>query len=81
MNTLNLVIYHLVELITTIDPSPRGFLNMLTVNFSELSSATDPGIIFETLLVIFLLLIVFPITLIYRIFMGLIGQPVPVPWL
>jgi len=54
---------------------------MLTVNFSELSSATDPGVIFETLLVIFLLLIVFPITLIYRIFMGLIGQPVPVPWL
>jgi hypothetical protein len=80
MNTLNIILYNLVELIATIDPSSSGLLNMLIVNFSELSSATDPGIIFETLLVIFLLLIIYPITLLYRLFMGLIGQPVPVPW-
>ncbi|MBA4694655.1 MAG: hypothetical protein H2066_02230 [Candidatus Poseidoniales archaeon] len=54
---------------------------MLNVKFSEISTTTDPGIIIETLLMIFLVLIVYPITLIYRIFMGLIGRPVPVPWI
>jgi len=80
MNTLNLILCNLLELIATIDPSSSGFLSMLNVKFSELSSATDPGMILETLLMIFLVLIVYPITLIYRLFMGLIGRPVPVPW-
>ena len=81
MNTLNLILCNILELIATIDPSSSGFLSMLNVKFSEISTTTDPGIIIETLLMIFLVLIVYPITLIYRIFMGLIGRLVPVPWI
>ena len=84
INTLTLIYFKLAELISTIAPSTDGMLNKFGMKILELSNATDPGtiigLIFETLMMLVVIIVILPITLAYRIFMGLIGQPVPVPW-
>ena len=84
MNTLTLIYFKLAELMSTIDLSASGMMNALGMRFMDLSNSTDPGAIanylFETIILLVAFFIIFPITLAYRIFMGLIGQPVPVPW-
>ena len=84
MNTLTLIYFKLVELMSTIDPSSSGIMNALGMRFMDLSNTTDPvfiiSFILETLLLLVAVFILYPIYLAYRIFMGLIGQPVPVPW-
>jgi len=84
MNILTLIYFKLVELMSTIDPSASGIMNALGMRFMDLSNTTDPvfiiSFILETLLLLVAIFIIFPITLAYRLFMGLIGQPVPVPW-
>lgn len=84
INTLTLIYFKLAELISTIAPSTEGMLNQFGMQILELSNATDPGaiigLIFETLMMLVLIIVILPITLAYRLFMGLIGQPVPVPW-
>ena len=84
INTLTLIYFKLAELISTIAPSTDGMLNQFGMQMLELSNATDPGaiigVIFETLGMLVVIIVILPITLAYRLFMGLIGQPVPVPW-
>ena len=84
INTLTLIYFKLAELISTIAPSTDGMLNQFGMQMLELSNATDPGaiigLIFETLMMLVVIIVILPITLAYRLFMGLIGQPVPVPW-
>ena len=84
INTLTLIYFKLAELISTIAPSTDGMLNQFGMQMLELSNATDPGaiigLVFETLMMLVVIIVIFPITLAYRLFMGLIGQPVPVPW-
>jgi len=79
INTLSLIYFKLAELISTIFPSADGLLNQIGMNM-----LTDPGAIvthiFEQLLLLIAVIVILPLTLAYRIFMGLIGQPVPVPW-
>ena len=79
MNTLSLIYFKLAELISMFFPSTDGMLNQIGMNM-----LTDPGAlitqIFEQLLMLVAVIVILPITLAYRIFMGLIGQPVPVPW-
>jgi len=79
INTLTLIYFKLAELISTLFPSTDGMLNQIGMNM-----LTDPGAlithIFETLIFLLGVIILLPLTLAYRIFMGLIGQPVPVPW-
>lgn len=79
MSTLTLIYFKLAELISTLFPSADGMLNQI-----GMSMLTDPGAIithiFETLIFLLGVIILLPLTLAYRIFMGLIGQPVPVPW-
>ena len=79
MNTLSLIYFKLAELISMLLPSTDGMLNQIGMNM-----LTDPGAlitqIFEQLLMLVAVIVILPITLAYRIFMGLIGQPVPVPW-
>ena len=77
INTLSLIYFKMAELISTLFPD--GMLNQIGMNM-----LTDPGAIithlFEQLLMLVAVIVILPITLAYRIFMGLIGQPVPVPW-
>ena len=84
INTLTLIYFKLAELISTIAPSTEGLLNQFGMKMLELSNATDPGsiigLIFETLFMLVLIVIIVPLNFAYRLFMGLIGQPVPVPW-
>ena len=84
INTLTLIYFKLAELISTIAPSTDGMLNQFGMQILELSNANDPGaiigLIFETLGMLVVIIVILPITLAYRLFMGLIGQPVPVPW-
>ena len=84
MNTLTLIYFKLVELMSTIDPSASGMMNDFGMKMLNLSYTTDPvfiiSFILETLLLLVAIFIIYPIYLAYRIFMGLIGQPVPVPW-
>ena len=79
MNTLSLFYFKMAELMSTLFPSTDGMLNQIGMNM-----LTDPGAIithlFEQLLILLAVIVILPITLAYRIFMGLIGQPVPVPW-
>tara|TARA_B100000674_G_C37664622_1_gene834143 strand:- start:264 stop:509 length:246 start_codon:yes stop_codon:yes gene_type:complete len=79
MNTISLIYFKMAELISTLFPSTDGMLNQIGMNM-----LTDPGAIithlFEQLLMLVAVIVILPITLAYRIFMGLIGQPVPVPW-
>lgn len=79
MNTLSLIYFKLAELISTFFPSTDGMLNQIGMNM-----LTDPGAIithiFEQLLMLVALIVIMPLYIAYRIFMGLIGQPVPVPW-
>jgi len=84
MNTLVQLYFKLAELISTFIPSADGMMNELGMKIMDLSNASDPGAIadmlFEIILMMVLIFILYPITLAYRLFMGLIGQPVPVPW-
>ena len=84
INTLTLIYFKLAELISTIAPSTDGMLNQFGMKMLEFSNATDPGtligLIFETFFMLVLIVIVVPLNFAYRLFMGLIGQPVPVPW-
>ena len=84
MNTLTLIYFKLAELMSTIDPSASGMMNDFGMKMLNLSYTTDPvfiiSFILETLLLLVAIFILYPITLAYRLFMGLIGQPVPVPW-
>ncbi len=79
MNTISLIYFKMAELISTLFPSTDGMLNQIGMNM-----LTDPGaiitLLFEQLLMLVAVIVILPITLAYRIFMGLIGQPVPVPW-
>ena len=79
MSTLTLIYFKLAELMSTLFPSADGLLNQIGMNM-----LTDPGaivtLIFEQLLMLIAIIVILPLTLAYRIFMGLIGQPVPVPW-
>jgi len=79
MSTLTLMYFKLAELISTFFPSTDGMLNQI-----GMSMLTDPGAIvthiFEQLLTLIAIIVILPLTLAYRLFMGLIGQPVPVPW-
>lgn len=84
MNTLTLIYYKIVELMSTVDPSTSGIMNLFGMKMLELSNSSDPAFIinfiFETILLVIVLVIVVPLNFAYRLFMGLIGQPVPVPW-
>ena len=84
MNTLTLIYYKIVELMSTVDPSTSGIMNLFGMKMLDLSNTTDPGAIiihiFETLIFLIGAIILFTLTFAYRLFMGLIGQPVPVPW-
>ena len=79
INTISLIYLKLAELISTLFPSTDGMLNQIGMNM-----LTDPGAIithiFEQLLMLVALIVIMPLYIAYRIFMGLIGQPVPVPW-
>ena len=79
MSTLTLIYFRLAELISTLFPSADGMLNQIGMNM-----LTDPGAIiahiFEQLLMLVAIIVLMPLYIAYRIFMGLIGQPVPVPW-
>ena len=79
INTISLIYFKLAELISTLFPSTDGMLNQIGMNM-----LTDPGAIithmFEQLLMLVALIVIMPLYIAYRIFMGLIGQPVPVPW-
>ena len=79
MNTLSLFYFKMAELMSTLSPSTDGMLNQIGMNM-----LTDPGAIithiFEQLLMLVALIVIMPLYIAYRIFMGLIGQPVPVPW-
>ena len=79
INTISLIYFKLAELISTLFPSTDGTLNQIGMNM-----LTDPGAIithiFEQLLMLVALIVIMPLYIAYRIFMGLIGQPVPVPW-
>ena len=84
MSTLTLIYFKLAELISTLFPSTDGMLNQIGMNMLNLSDLSDPGAIithfFEQLLILVAVIVILPLTLAYRLFMGLIGQPVPVPW-
>lgn len=84
MSTLTLIYSKLAELISILFPSTDGILNQIGMNMLNLSDLSDPGAIithiFEQLLILVAVIVILPLTLAYRIFMGLIGQPVPVPW-
>ena len=84
INTLSLIYFKLAELISTLFPSTDGMLNQIGVNMLNLSDLSDPGAIvthiFEQLLLLVAIIVFMPLYIAYRIFMGLIGQPVPVPW-
>tara|TARA_Y100000768_G_scaffold378127_1_gene352184 strand:- start:266 stop:526 length:261 start_codon:yes stop_codon:yes gene_type:complete len=84
MNTLVSMYFKMAELISTFFPSADGTLNQFGMNMIELSNATNPWhiieLIFETLLMLVLIIVIVPLNFAYRLFMGLIGQPVPVPW-
>ena len=79
INTISLIYFKLAELISTLFPSTDGTLNQIGMNM-----LTDPGVIiahiFEQILVLVAIIVIMPLYIAYRIFMGLIGQPVPVPW-
>ena len=79
MNTLSLIYFKMAELISTLFPSTDGMLNQIGMNM-----LTDPGAIvthiFEQILFLVAMIVIMPLYIAYRIFMGLIGQPVPVPW-
>ena len=79
MNTLSLIYFKMAELISTLFPSTDGMLNQIGMNM-----LTDPGAIvthiFEQILFLVAIIVIMPLYIAYRIFMGLIGQPVPVPW-
>ena len=79
INTISLIYFKLAELISTLFPSTDGMLNEIGMNM-----LTDPGAIithiFEQLLMLVALIVIMPLYIAYRIFMGIIGQPVPVPW-
>ena len=78
------IYFKLVEFISTLTPFLDGILNQFGVKILDLSDATDPGVIIKLFFDIVISLIAFfiiaPVYIFYRIFMGLIGQPVPVPW-
>ena len=84
INTLILFYYKLAEMISTIDPSASGMIDMLRIGYLEFLNTTDPGTILDLLMNYFMMLVVlfviYPMSLLYRIIMGLVGQPVPVPW-
>lgn len=65
-------------------PSTGGMLNQIGMNMLNLSDLSDPGVIithiFEQILFLVAIIVIMPLYIAYRIFMGLIGQPVPVPW-
>ena len=79
INTISLFYFKLAELISTLFPSTDGMLNQIGVNM-----LADPGAIvthiFEQILFLVAMIVIMPLYIAYRIFMGLIGQPVPVPW-
>ena len=84
ISALTVIYFKLAELISTLVPFLDGTLNQVGVKILELNIATDPGIIielvFEIIMSLILIFIVMPVYMMYRIFMGMIGQPVPVPW-
>lgn len=84
MSTITLIYFKLAELISTLVPSSNGMLNQFGINMLNLSNATDPALIInliaDLVFALILLFIFLPITILWRIFMTLIGQPVPVPW-
>lgn len=84
MSTITLIYFKLAELISTLVPSSNGMLNQFGINMVNLSNATDPALIInliaDLVFALILLFIFLPITILWRIFMTLIGQPVPVPW-
>lgn len=84
VSALTVIYFKLAELISTLVPFLDGTLNQVGVKILELNIATDPGIIielvFEIIMSLILIFIVMPVYMMYRIFMGMIGQPVPVPW-
>lgn len=84
MSTITLIYFKLAELISTLVPSSNGMLNQFAINMVNLSNATDPALIInliaDLVFALILLFIFLPITILWRIFMTLIGQPVPVPW-
>ena len=79
MNTLSLIYFKMAELISTLFPSTDGMLNQIGMNM-----LTDPvaivAHIFEQILFLVAMIVIMPLYIAYRLFMGLIGQPVPVPW-
>ena len=83
-NILTLIYFKLAELISTVVPSADGLLNQFSMQVLNISNTSDPwfliNFIFETLLYLLVILIIVPLNFAYRLFMGLIGQPVPVPW-
>lgn len=83
-NILTLIYFKLAELISTVVPSVDGMLNQFSMQVLNISNTSDPwfliNFIFETLLNLLAILIIVPLSFAYRLFMGLIGQPVPVPW-
>ena len=84
LSALTVIYFKLAELISTLVPLLDGMLNQFGVKILYLSDATDPGVIIKLFFEIVISLIAFfilaPVYIFYRIFMGLIGQPVPVPW-
>lgn len=84
MSTITLIYFKLAELISTLVPSSNGMLNQFAINMVNLSNATDPALIInliaDLVFALILLFIFMPIYILWRIFMTLIGQPVPVPW-
>ena len=82
--TLTSIYFKLAELISTFVPSADGMLNQFGMTLMDLPNVTDPGevvtYLFEQILFLFAMAVILPLTLAYRLFMGLIGQPVPVPW-
>ena len=83
-NILTLIYFKLAELISSVVPSIDGMLNQFSMQVLNISNTSDPwfliNFIFETLLTLLVILIIVPLNFAYRLFMGLIGQPVPVPW-
>ena len=84
LSALTVIYFKLAELISTLVPLLDGMLNQFGVEILYLSDATDPGVIIKLFFDIIISLIAFfiiaPLYILYRLFMVLIGQPVPVPW-
>lgn len=85
LSALTVIYFKLAELISTLIPFSDGILKQFGSKILYLSDATDPGVIiklfFDIIISLIAFFIVAPLYILYRLFMVLIGQPVPVPWL